>query len=150
MVNKRLQGVPSTIFLQVTPTVVNYYLRGTYHVREGHVLSPRFFLAGLPKWEERGLRRHMPWGQQRAFTEAERRRQCMWAAIQKPIYRWNGACDEGCNAAICLHVHPPSRPKCHTVRLYSAARRTLTFVWASYVGICLTVVHRSRKCLALN
>lgn len=112
-----------------------------------HVFSRR---TAKITWEERGLGRHMPRGQQRAFTEAERRRQCMWAAIQKPIYRWNGACDEGCNAAICLHVHPPSHPKCHTVRLYSAVRGTLTFVWASYVGICLTVAHRSRKCLALN
>uniref|UniRef100_A0A3P9N1U9 Transforming growth factor, alpha n=1 Tax=Poecilia reticulata TaxID=8081 RepID=A0A3P9N1U9_POERE len=28
----------------------------------------------------------------------------MQAAIQTPIYRWNGECDEVCNAAICLHT----------------------------------------------
>lgn len=59
--------------------------------------------------------RQMPRGQQRAFTESERRRQYTQAAIQKPIYRWNGLCDEGCYAAICLDVHPPSHPECHTV-----------------------------------
>lgn len=70
----------------------------------------------------------MPQGQQRAFTESERQRQCTWAAIQKPIYRWNGVCGGGRYAAICLDVLPPSHPESHTVHLVLVAQGTLTFV----------------------
>lgn len=57
----------------------------------------------------------MPAGQQSAFMQSEGWRQCTQAAIQTPIYRWNGECDEACNAAICLDVHPPCHPESHTV-----------------------------------
>lgn len=109
MVNKRLRGVYfSAISQQVAPTVLNYHPKGTSYAVKAAKIT----------WEERGVGRQMPQGQQRAFTESERLRQCMWAAIQKPIYRWNGVCDEGCNAAICLDVHPPSHPECDTVHLF--------------------------------
>lgn len=77
--------------------------------RQGEALSPpSFALAcqnrmGIEKERERDrgtLGRQMPRGQRRAFTEAERRRQCMWATIQKPICCWNGACDGGSHAVV--------------------------------------------------
>lgn len=59
----------------------------------------------------------MPAGQQGAFMESEGLKQCMQAVIQTPIYRWNGECDEVCNATIYLDVHP----RCHSKSLTVAS-----------------------------
>lgn len=62
----------------------------------------------------------------------------MWAAIQKPICRWNGACDGGSHAAVRPLrpvLLPPSCRQDGTSRPQQA-RGTLTFCsGVSYVGI---------------
>ncbi|MEQ2180350.1 hypothetical protein GOODEAATRI_000425 [Goodea atripinnis] len=99
-------------------TVLNYYVKSKLLSLKSWFLCQ--CSSGSPAkitWKERGLGRQMPAGQQRAFMESEGLRQCMQAAIQTPIYRWNGECDEVCNTAICLDVHPPCHPESHTLWL---------------------------------
>lgn len=79
----------------------------------------------------------MPEGQRRAFTQAERRRQCMRATIQKPICCWNGACDGGSHAAVRPSVRPSVLPTASAEAAcpQQAQERCLFRLRLSYAGI---------------